>query len=462
MHSRFVVLAVVTVLAGCSKSSNPSGDPDAGADGSVTGPVCGDRLTEGTEVCDDGNSVDADACRNDCTAGPICGNGVTESPELCDDGDNHSGDGCSGNCLTEACGNQRLDPGEVCDGTPSCAIDCSSVTTCGNGTVDVGEQCDDDNATSWDGCSSACESEEAVVLSDLDLVRDNAFFFDDQCDLNGDGYGDSALGLALKLAWAQAKSYVTDALHESPFNTLVMQGLADPTLAADDSNLRVAWVLGQDANGAAEDFDGTGSVTVDPGSLSNGMSVLSFQGSIATRILDAGPEDVTIPFFAGAELGLRRTRIVATPITVTGSAPDSSLSVGALEGMLCGSVQIGPFTALPNVVAFFGLPGVPTVSCDTTMVPTSEVNLADVIVGGVKLQNSYNIVVATQPDVDMDGDGLERYVLIEGQDCQAVIISCVDGDGTAIAGRDCVQDPRMQDTISAAFRFTAPTTTLVP
>lgn len=458
MRRSILSFVIVSALSGCAESKSAGGS-DAGTD---AGNLCGNQIRDENEACDDGNTDDDDACRNDCTFGPICGDLVVASPEECDDGNNTSGDGCSGNCLTEGCGNMRLDPGEVCDGTPSCNGTCDAVTTCGNGTIDVGEQCDDGDAIAWDGCSAACEREQSVVLSDLDLVRDDSFFLDDRCDLNGDGFGDSSLGIALELAWAQARMYVVDALHDSPFNTLVLQGLADPSLTADDPNLRVAWVRGIDENGGGPDFDGTGTVSVDPASLSNGMSILSFPGSIANRVLDAGPEDVRIPFFGGLELGLRRTRIVTTPITVTGAPPNTSLSVGDLEGLLCGSIEIGPLGAIPNVVGAFDLPGVPTESCDPVNVPTDDVNLADVIVGGVKLQNFLDVVVATQPDVDMDGDGLETYVLVGGTDCQPVIVGCVDGDGTEIDGRDCVLDVRMRDTISAAFYFTAPTTTLVP
>lgn len=387
----------------------------------------------------------------------ICGDGVVGAYESCDDGNNHSGDGCGGNCQTESCGNGSLDPGELCDETPGCSANCDAVSSCGNGSLDPGEQCDVGDATPWDGCSDSCEFERAVVLSELQLLSMS------RCDLTGDGVGDSALGVALELAWPQIAGIVNGVLDNSPFNVLVVSGIEDPTFSATDSSLRVGWVRGADANGSAPDFDGTGQVRVQASSLSTGDPSLTLAGSLdAGAILDAGPEDVLIPFFGSFQLGVKRSRVVATPLVVSGAAPATTVSVAPLTGNLCGGVSIGPFASLPNVVGGFGLPGVPTNSCDPTLVPDAQINLADVIVGGVLLSNFLDIVVATQPDVDMDGDGLEQYVVVSGTDCQAVIESCIDGDGTPIAGRDCVHDPRMQDTISAAFQFTAPTTTLVP
>jgi hypothetical protein len=53
------------------------------------------------------------------------------------------------------------------------------------------------------------------------------------------------------------------------------------------------------------------------------------------------------------------------------------------------------------------------------------------------LQNS------AQPDVDIDGDGLEQIVYDGSK-----ITGCVDGDGTKIDGADCVCDPRIVDGFS--------------
>ena len=64
---------------------------------------CGDGVTNGTEQCDDGNTVDTDACDNSCRT--QCGNGVVVAGEQCDDGNTTAGDGCGTTCQADiACG----------------------------------------------------------------------------------------------------------------------------------------------------------------------------------------------------------------------------------------------------------------------------------------------------------------------------------------------------------------------
>jgi hypothetical protein len=56
----------------------------------------------------------------------------------------------------------------------------------------------------------------------------------------------------------------------------------------------------------------------------------------------------------------------------------------------------------------------------------------------------------TQPDIDVDGNGLDR-IMGDGQD----IASCTTGDGVLIPGADCACDPRIKDGFSGAFDFSA-------
>ncbi|HET9932852.1 MAG TPA: DUF4215 domain-containing protein, partial [Polyangiaceae bacterium] len=72
--------------------------------------VCGDRLREGAEACDDGNALDGDGCsaacalEPECSGGacvPRCGDQLRISPEECDDGNNVDGDGCDRACRIE-------------------------------------------------------------------------------------------------------------------------------------------------------------------------------------------------------------------------------------------------------------------------------------------------------------------------------------------------------------------------
>jgi cysteine-rich repeat protein len=67
-------------------------------------PVCGDSIIGPTQDCEVGN---APACPALCTSAcecqslPDCGDGVAELPEECDDGANMDGDGCSAACQLE-------------------------------------------------------------------------------------------------------------------------------------------------------------------------------------------------------------------------------------------------------------------------------------------------------------------------------------------------------------------------
>src|SRR5690606_11423422 len=62
-------------------------------------------------------------------------------------------------CTLAHCGDDVVDAGEDCDGTPDCAPNCVLLGTCGDGLVDPGEDCDDGNQTNGDGCDSTCAVE---------------------------------------------------------------------------------------------------------------------------------------------------------------------------------------------------------------------------------------------------------------------------------------------------------------
>jgi cysteine-rich repeat protein len=88
--------------------------------------TCGNSIVEGTEACDDGNTVTETSCAygvHSCTqcdaacatvlnlTGPYCGDGIVNGTETCDDGNTTAGDGCSATCATEST--------YTCSGTPS-------------------------------------------------------------------------------------------------------------------------------------------------------------------------------------------------------------------------------------------------------------------------------------------------------------------------------------------------------
>ena len=103
---------------------------DAGAPAACKGPttctttVCGNGKIEGSEQCDDGNTVTGDGCSPFCRLEPtcpltgggcssLCGDGLLLPADLldptnCDDGNTVSGDGCSSTC--------KVEPGFNCTG----------------------------------------------------------------------------------------------------------------------------------------------------------------------------------------------------------------------------------------------------------------------------------------------------------------------------------------------------------
>ena len=123
--------------------------------------TCGNGILEGTEQCDDGNTVSGDGCSSTCHIEPhytcptpgkpcvhdvICGDGIIEGVEQCDDGNTKNGDGCSSTCTVEC--------GWVCPPLAACRA-----AKCGDGLVAGNEQCDDGNTIDGDGCSSICTLE---------------------------------------------------------------------------------------------------------------------------------------------------------------------------------------------------------------------------------------------------------------------------------------------------------------
>lgn len=111
--------------------------------------ICGDRVREGWEECDNGefNSDSLpDACRTDCRRA-FCGDGVTDAGEQCDSHYNRNSNEIPNACRT----------------------DCRSAH-CGDGVLDDGEQCDDKNSDAYDGCHQ-CQS--CIPVKD-DLVLSNS------------------------------------------------------------------------------------------------------------------------------------------------------------------------------------------------------------------------------------------------------------------------------------------------
>jgi cysteine-rich repeat protein len=200
--------------------------------------VCGDRIRNGNEVCDDGNTTTEDSCdygtasctlcRSDCMeelelTGPVCGDGFKSSTEVCDDGNTTNETSCAygtRNCVAcnstcngelslsgPFCGDgAKNHASEVCDdgngidetecpyGQKTCTLckaDCSAPlnltgTYCGDGELNGGESCDDGNADACGACSATCSRTQLTpargriqAISGSDLRDGEAFLVSD-------------------------------------------------------------------------------------------------------------------------------------------------------------------------------------------------------------------------------------------------------------------------------------------
>lgn len=137
-------------------------------------PRCGDGIVQGEEQCDNGtenSDITPNACRSNCQISR-CGDFVQDNGEQCDNGDGNSdffSDSCRTNCMLPRCGDGTVDSGEECDGGLACNPSCRFVSVagrCGNGKVETGEQCDDGNTSAGDGCSTFCQKEAPIQVSE--------------------------------------------------------------------------------------------------------------------------------------------------------------------------------------------------------------------------------------------------------------------------------------------------------
>lgn len=469
---RLGLIAIPLVLAGtsvaCSESHGDDEDggiefpdgavlPDTGTP--VPGPVCGNGELEPGEMCDDGNDVDDDSCNNDCRRNGYCGDGTVDGDEVCDDGNNRSGDGCRSDCMSdETCGNGVLDvaAGEVCDGSDGCSDTCDAVASCGDGPEvppsAPGDVCDDLNTTPFDGCDASCRDEIAMVIAALNLASRT-----EGCDLNGDGTIDNAFARALGLLSGLLGGFINNAIADGSL-TLLMAFLGlDDAAGANDPDLRVAWLQGQDVDGdVSNNFGGDGQFIVSRDSLDpvTGAPLTSVQSMIASSMLTGGPEDIPLPL--PIPIDLRQAQIRGT--TAASGGQLHRLGTEDEPGLLCGGV---PVSLLALFGSFVGDNIELQPPCDGS---SEQASLADLIIaGGEAMALGFPLqFMATAPDLDLDADGLEGFRIQGGEDCQPVVIGCTDGDGTAIDGRGCFSDPRIADGYSAAFTFRAIRAQLVP
>jgi hypothetical protein len=136
--------------------------------------------------------------------------------------------------------------------------------------------------------------------------------------------------------------------------------------------------------------------------------------------------------------------------TLSDGQLEAHLNYYAVEGMaLGGDVQLLGSVERGGAAARFFLCGYGTARSLGATGLEGSTWLEAVAAGGAAF--GMPALPGVAPDIDLDGDGGEQFVLDE----DGRLSSCVDGDGAIIDGRDCWQDPRIADGYSVTFVLSA-------
>ena len=335
-----------------------------------------------------------------------------------------------------------------CDDQNTCTADSLGATgcvhtpipnCCGNGVVENGEACDDGNQSDFDGCSSACRYERALALSRLTILPGT-----EGCDLDGNGTIDNTFGgSANDTARNRLSDYFTQSLGSCAIYValFVFEG-SDPAMLGAPFQLSFEsgvdpMCLGLSAtqmcSRAADYFSGSEPFYVrNDGLAPSGQPLHTLDGTAPDGGVETtqGPMTLVFPFCEQSLGG--RVPINFSDLSISGTLTSSAQAPTNLAARLCAAVPASALHKFPN---FSGVGGR---------------TVLDVLVVGV---NALGIRVdPTQPDVDVDHDGLET---MQDTDGDGNVDLCTDGNGAQIQGTDCMLDPRIADAYSVAIDLTA-------
>lgn len=239
---------------------------------------------------------------------------------------------------------------------------------------------------------------------------------DSGLDLDGDGTVDNALSVLAPLANPIWEEQVSSG---ATLMVITYDGLTAPL--ADGAKPEMALFLAVDDDvpaDASNDFEGSGRFRVPAGQYDvSCRPTTSIDGVTAAGGVLTGRAprlELVAQRFGTYEL-------LDVVLTSRPSQPDADGRFTRTDGVLAGTLTICGLSRIP-------------------LLTDGSSTLLDLVVRNFALA----------PDVDGDGDGFERIVA----DASGAIASCVDGDGTPIAGHECVCDPRIQDRYSVAFEIT--------
>ena len=357
--------------------------------------------------------------------------------------------------VSASCGNGRLDPGESCDvaipaGQPgACPIacedgntctndrvdgtDCAATCThdvisncCGNGVLEAGEACDDGNQLDFDGCSHNCRIERALVWHTMQLLDGSQ-----GCDLDGDGTIDNAFGGALNDTARQFYSnIVSQTLDICDYASVWVLTGNDPSMQQPfDFAIVSGMGLEQPPNTDAY-FSGHNQFQIVRDALDDlGQAPTPLTGSAPSGMLSVGPGRMTM-LFPWCNSNLWYVKVEYYHFRLGGVITTGSDGPTDFSAMVCEARSAASWYRVPNGSGL-----------------GNGTTLLDLIVLGADFLGFHS--EPTQPDIDVDSDGFERF---EDTDSDGTIDLCIDGNGTQIIGTDCPLDPRIADAYSEAMR----------
>ena len=331
------------------------------------------------------------------------------------------------------------DPGGIpLDGPPPDARaipDASAAQTCdgccGNAVVEGSEACDDGNLLDFDGCSKDCKVERALVLQQVLFVAPG-----EGCDLNGDGTIDNVYSAALN---SSARSFLDDLisrqdLQQCVFTSLWMLRGNDPSFA--QGTFDFTFLLGRDVEMPpvpGDYFSGSEPFYVMSDELdASGQPLALLAGTGTQGTITIAPGTITMPFPYCFNDPSNRIPFTYTKAQFSGTLTPGADGPARFDGRFCAALSSQSLARIPNGLGVGGA------------------HLLDIFVTGINYLG-YR-VTPTQPDTDVDGDGLETF---QDTDGDGNVDLCIDGNGTQIAGVACTLDPRIVDAYSQAFDVVA-------